>query len=232
LFYQSNQFMIKNQFVIIFILAVFLVQGQQAIEKFKVEKDESLAFVDIKHQPNHPNSNEMGDDGQPKEGACIIFRIPVNGKKINYLEDKLKHLNKGDKSYDSVKETLENTYNENLDYFHILREGFNEYFDAAKVYFLPDSSYNSFLKGQPYNFLNDSGQPDPSIKCDEKNFYFIITGKDKEQLLFVDKNLNPLDKPFPYKKNTFMPAFKKILNRQLFINNQIRYFNEKLMFIL
>ncbi len=229
--YQSNQFMIKNQFVIIFILAVFLVQGQQAIEKFKVEKDESLAFVDIKYQPNHPYSNEMGD-GQPKEEVCIIFRIPVNGKKINYLEDKLKHLNKGDKSYDSLKETLENTYNENLDYFHILREGFNVYFDAAKVYFLPDSSYNSFLKGQPYNFLNDSGQPDSSIKCDEKNFYFIITGKDKEQLLFVDKNLNPLDKPFPYKKNTFMPAFKKILNRQLFINNQIRYFNEKLMFIL
>lgn len=224
--------MVKNHLASLFILVAFLVQGQQNIEKYNIGKNKNIVFSDIKNQPNHPDRSTMGDDGQTKEDVCIIFRIPVNGKKINYLEDKLKQLKQGDKNYDSIKETLENTINENYDYFHILREGFNVYFDVAKVYFLPDSSYNSFLKGQPYNFLNESGQPDPSIKCTANNYYFFIIGKDKEQLLLVDKNLKSLDKPFPYKKNTFMPAFKKILNRQMFINNQIRYFNEKLMFIL
>lgn len=173
----------------------------------------------------------LNEDEIKWNASCLIFRMPVYGPKINYLKSKINDSSINKKARTAYQKQLDVTIQENKTYFDILRKGFDDEFTAKKVYMLPDSSFKSFIAGNSPGFLNENGVLDPNLQCQSAQNYFIITGKDDDQLLFVDALLAKPDQPFPHKKNTFLPAFKKIWDRNNFIKKQIRYFNEKLLLI-
>ncbi len=162
------------------------------------------------------------------DSSCIIIRIPVNGNKINLLSQKLKDKNTSPSYKSKLKKELDKTLMENKEYLSLIQTSFDLHFHVKQIYFLPDSSFKSHLAGNLTGFLNDEGVLDQSMQCHGKENFYFITGKDKEQLLFVNKYLEKPSIPFPHKKNTFLPAFKKIFDKQKYIDKQIIYFNEKL----
>jgi hypothetical protein len=162
------------------------------------------------------------------QNSCYIVRVPVSGTKINYYNSKLKEVGLSTSSKDRYQGELEATIKENMDHTLLLQNTFESLFNFEHVYFLPDSSFKSFVAGQKTGFINASGKMDLSLTCPHKEQYFIIAGKHKEQLLFLDNNLLKLEPPYPYRKNIFLPAFKMILNRKGYIETQVKYFNSKL----
>jgi hypothetical protein len=165
------------------------------------------------------------------KNACLIVRIPVFGPKIKYLKSVLSNPETSQSSRSTAQKLLHTTIDENKKYFDLVRKGFDKEFSAKEVYFLPDSLFKSYMAGEKTGFLNKNGELDTSLDCYSDNTFFIITGKDIDQLSFVDRDLNPAGFPFPFRKNMFLGAFKKLLDKEKYMHKQISYFNEKLLLI-
>ena len=160
--------------------------------------------------------------------TALLVRVPVFGKKINYLTQALAKPNLNPKTRASFEKQLKTTISENKAYFNILTDGFKTNYTSSLVYFVPDSLFKEFNAGRRDVFLNENNEIDPSIKGPEEDYLLMIQGNSVEQLLLVDKNGHQLDKPFPYKKNTFLPAFKKLFDKKNYIISQIAWFDKKL----
>jgi len=199
-----------------------LKKSNQALTMFNTEE------LKIK---NTGSESLISNKAEEWKDACLIVRIPVNAPKIRYLRNAISDPKINRKSKSALQIQLIKTLDENKIYFDLIQNGFNKKFFAKEVYFLPDSLYKSYMAGEKTGFLNKNNELDSSIECYSRQTYFIITGKDADQLLFVDRDLNKADSPFPHKKNTFLPAFRKLINKQGYINSQIEYFNEKLLSI-
>jgi len=160
--------------------------------------------------------------------TSLLVRIPVFGKKINFLTQSLAKSNLNPKVRASFEKQLQTTIQENKEYFDLLSKGFAEKYATTKVYFVPDSLFKEFNAGRKDVFLNDNNKIDPNIKGPTEDYLLMIQGNSIEQLLLVDKEGYRLEKPFPYKKNTFLPAFKKLLDNEKYIQSQIEWFDKKL----
>jgi len=160
--------------------------------------------------------------------TALLVRVPVFGKKINYLTQALDKPNLNPKARASFEKQLKITITENKAYFDIITEGFKTNYTSSEVYFVPDSLFKEFNAGRRDVFLNENNEIDPSIKGPKAEYLLMIQGNSVEQLLLVDKNGNQLEKPFPYKKNTFLPAFKKLFDKENYMSKQIAWFNKKL----
>lgn len=160
--------------------------------------------------------------------TALLVRVPVFGKKITYLTQALAKPNLNPKTKASFEKQLETTITENKAYFDILIDGFKTNYTSSQVFFVPDSLFKQFNAGRRDVFLNENNEIDPSIKGPVGDYLLMIQGNSVEQLLLVDKNGYRLDKPFPYKRNTFLPAFKKLFEREKYMSKQIAWFNKKL----
>jgi hypothetical protein len=160
--------------------------------------------------------------------TALLVRVPVFGKKINYLTQALTKPNLNPKARASFEKQLKTTITENKAYFDIITEGFKTNYTSSEVFFVPDSLFKQFNAGRRDVFLNENNEIDPSIKGPKDDYLLMIQGNSVEQLLLVDKNGNQLDKPFPYKRNTFLPAFKKLFEREKYMSKQIAWFDKKL----
>lgn len=161
-------------------------------------------------------------------GTALLVRVPVFGKKINYLTQALAKPDLNPKARASFEKQLEATITENKVYFDIITEGFKTNYTSSEVYFVPDSLFKEFNAGRRDVFLNENNEIDPSIKGPKDDYLLMIQGNSVEQLLLVDKNGHQLDQPFPHKRNTFLPAFKKFFEREKYMSKQIAWFNKKL----
>ncbi len=160
--------------------------------------------------------------------TSLLVRVPVFGKKINYLRQALTKPNLNPKARVSFEKQLNTTVQENKEYFDLLSIGFKEKYTTSKVYFIPDSLFNAFNAGRRDVFLNQDNKIDPNIKGPTDGYLLMTQGNSVEQLLLVDKKGNRLEKPFPYKKSTFLPAFKKLFDKEKYIQSQIEWFDKKL----
>ena len=160
--------------------------------------------------------------------TALLVRVPVFGKKINYLTQALAKPNLNPKARASFERQLETTITENQAYFDILMDGFKTNYTSSQVFFVPDSLFKQFNAGRRDVFLNENNEIDPSIKGPQDDYLLMIQGNSVEQLLLVDKDGYRLDKPFPYKRNTFLPAFKKLFEREKYMSKQIAWFDKKL----
>ena len=180
---------------------------------------------------NTPSTSLINGVAETWKNACLIVRIPVFASKIKYLKSILSDSKTSQASKSVIQKQLDKTLDDNKKYFELIQSSFSKEFFARDVLFLPDSLFKSFIAGEKTGFINKKGELDSSLQCDAQYSFFIITGKDSDQLLFVDRDLNPAGFPFPYKKNTFLPAFKKLLDREKYIQKQISHFNQKLLLI-
>jgi hypothetical protein len=192
----------------IFLSFIFYTLGLQA-----QEQENNISLIDYVNRGKH---------------ACYIVRVPVSATKIKYYEEKIAQLGLANEVRQRYEKDLSETLQENKTFIHLIQASFTAHFSLGNVYFLPDSSYKSFVAGQQTGFINQTGALDKSITCPHAENYFLISGKHKEQLLFLDQHLHKLDPPFPYKKNTFLPIFKLVLNRKGYIDTQVKYFDSKL----
>ena len=160
--------------------------------------------------------------------TALLVRVPVFGKKINYLTQTLAKSNLNAKTRASLEKQLATTITENDAYYDILTDGFKTSFTFSDVFFVPDSLFKEFNAGRRDVFLNENNEIDPNIKGPKDDYLLMIQGNSIEQLLLVDKDSHQLEKPFPYKRNTFLPAFKKIFEREKYMSKQIAWFNKKL----
>ncbi|MBC7884519.1 MAG: hypothetical protein H7X99_03545 [Saprospiraceae bacterium] len=163
------------------------------------------------------------------ENSCLVFRVPVQAGKIRYLKNALSNSQLTPAKTTSLKSQLASTIKTNNDYYALIRSGFTAHFDATQVYFVPDSLFKAFEGGKKDVFLNENNQVDPTIQCLTDEYFLMIQSEHAEQFLLVNKNGNRLDSPFPYKKNTFLPGFKRLLSKKKYMHNQIKWFNEKLI---
>lgn len=158
---------------------------------------------------------------------AIVVRVPTYTGKINFLSKQMHNpelsLQKKAKFQNSLNKTIE----KRNDYFNLIKNGFNSYFKTCEVYYIPDTLYKEHLDGNSNVFINDSAEIQ-SLNTEGKKFIYILQGKDEYQLLLTDRDGNKLQKPWPYMKNTFLAAFKLLLDKEAYINNQIRYFDEKI----
>lgn len=194
--------------VLVLFICVFLSFGLQSQGSVKANSKRSFADV--------------------VQNACYIVRVPVSAVKIKYYEEKIAQRGLSNEVRQRYEKDLSETLEENKAYINLLQASFTSHFSLGNVYFLPDSSYKSFVAGQRTGFINQAGALDKSITCPHDENYFLISGKYKEQLLFLDQHLHKLDPPFPYKKNTFLPIFKLVLNRKKYIESQVKYLDNKL----
>lgn len=159
---------------------------------------------------------------------CVIVRYPSHANKLSHFKQQMNRSDLPEEKKQLFTQLYENTILENSANFHLLYTTFKDEFEFNHVYFLPDSSYKTFTSNKKGLFINQFEVNDPSLSCPFDEYYFIINGKDEDQLLFVSKYLSRAPEPLPYKKNIFFPAFKKIFNKPGYLATQVKYFNDKL----
>lgn len=158
---------------------------------------------------------------------CFVLRYPVYASKTSFLKKQAYNEELSDKQREKYMKLLNSTIDDNYDYFQLISSAFNEYFNFDELYFLPDSTFKSFQAGKDVSLISKNLTEVKSQNiCND--YMLFITGDDRDRFYLVDKNQIVLSEPFPYKKNTFLAVFKKLLNRQSFIENQVKYFSEKL----
>ncbi len=159
---------------------------------------------------------------------CVVVRYPVNAKKLSILKNRMKNSDLTEKNQIKSKELFNQTVKDNSDRFSLLYKSFETHFTEKPFFFLPDSSFKDFKINPSGLFINQYEVQDASLKCPYKNYYLIISGDDMDKLLFVTPELARAPDPLPYKKNIFLPAFKKIFNKPGYFATQVKYFNEEL----
>lgn len=163
--------------------------------------------------------------------SCLVVRFPVSASKVKYLNGIVNDSKTTTKAKSQAKKLLQTTLEENKRNFNLLTKGFEQYFDFKEVYFLPDSSFKSYLVGQKTPFLNLNYELDHNKLCHHETSYFFLFDQDKFQLTLVNKDLQRLRHPYPYKKKSWFAAFDIFFNPENLLNKQIQYFNEKLKMI-
>ena len=159
---------------------------------------------------------------------CVIVRYPTHANKLAHLKQQMKRSDLPEKKKHQFTKQYDNTLLENSVNFQLLYKTFKDEFEFNHVYFLPDSSYKTFTGNKKGLFIDQLEVNDSSLSCPFDEYYFIINGNDEDQLLFVTKHLTRAPEPLPYKKNIFLPAFKKIFNRPGYLATQVKYFNDQL----
>ncbi|MBK9733959.1 MAG: hypothetical protein IPO92_02900 [Saprospiraceae bacterium] len=158
----------------------------------------------------------------------LVVRVATQSNKIKYLKKTLANPSISNKEKSNLRKKLNETITENKKFFDILYSGFKTHYHSSSVYFVPDSLYKVFLQGRRDVCLNEHNEVDQSIAGPKEDYFLMLSGNSIEQLLLVNKDGHRIDKPFPYKKSVFLPAFKKLGNRQKYVHDQIIWFDEKL----
>ena len=165
--------------------------------------------------------------GDTTDQIAIIVRIPTYAPKIKYLDHQI-HQNKGYekkvKNYAKIKKDLEHQRDM---YLSLLSDVFREYYTASEVYFVPDTLYKNIFKGDTRVFISESGDI-VRKNLDGKILMYMIQGKDEYQLLLTNQDHQQQEKPWPYKKGTFLATFKRLFNKESYIKAQIMWFDEKM----
>lgn len=221
--------MLFRNLVINLILITGIILTHFPIFASGIYTDKSSMIISVSNSDSYTfEKGCIHSDNTDSSKFCVIVRYPVHGNKLVYLKKQMDNPGNPLNKSAQYKGLYDKAIEENSKNFNTLFQLFSEHFDATPFYFLPDSSYKAFNSGIAPAFVNMHEVTDLSLTCPYDNYYFIITGKDEDQLLFVTRQLNRAPEPLPYKKNIFLPSFKKIFNRNGYLTTQIKYFNEQL----
>ncbi len=174
-------------------------------------------------------SGDVGD-GTSHFKKPIVVRVPTQGKKIKYLASRISQPGISPKMAGEYSQLLLKAKSEDAAHFNLIQQSFETYFKWSEVYFIPDSLYKDFLAGSKNVCLSSVGKLMENI-APPSDYLMISTPNNPDQLVLTDKETHRLPKPYPYKRNTFLPAFKKLFNKKNYLETQIKYFNEKLFLV-
>lgn len=201
-------------------------KSTKALATFNASDQMSLPPVKMENLSESPNNE--ASFLQRIQNSCYIVRVPVSAQKIRYYQERADQKGISEEAQQKYLWELDKVTAENNAFIDLLQKSFDSHFSLGNVYFLPDSSYRAYAAGEKTGFINSEGIMDKNLTCPHSENFFLISGKHKEQMIFLDQNLHKLDAPFPYKKNTFLPIFKLVLNQKGYIDTQVKYFDKKL----
>jgi hypothetical protein len=184
-------------------------------------------FLDLSKSANLQATQEANKLHQ----STLIVRVPSQGNKIRFLKSAITNPKTTSSNVVKYKKLLDETMTENKDHYDILIQGFKTNYTFSAVLFMPDSLYKSFIRGNRNVFLNESNEIDNQMICECKNYFFISHEKNNDVLVLKNSDDQKLLSPFPYKKNTFLPSFKRLFDQEKYIHNQIKWFDEQLNYL-
>ena len=162
------------------------------------------------------------------KSGTLVVRVPTQGKKIAYLSQALAQLPAGSSNRKRFSSMLETARSEDQLRFEWLSSAFQEFYTFSRVVFVPDSLYGAFLQGRKNVFL-ESAQAETVTK-DVGNDVFLWLALDHDiQFGLFQYPGNRLPDPLPFRKNTFLPAFKRWLIPRKYIDNQVKWLQERLI---
>lgn len=188
-------------------------------------------YTNGQNTPTIINSSESSavQSAQSLQSAGLVVRVPTQQNKLKYLTSQLNTKSLSTISRQNIENLLNETLRENEEHLSDLVAGFSDYWDVSKVYFVPDSLFKSFVAGSRNVFLNVENNGRSITDIAIPNGYFLMLHEtDKTKLILVNGKGERLDAPFPYKKNVFFPAFKKIMNKKKYVHDQIKWLNNKI----
>ena len=169
----------------------------------------------------------LSSTNSQKDATLLIVRVFTNNNKITYLKNKLDTGSTSDKE----KISIQNQYEEALDsrnvYIHRLTNGFKEHFTVCDILFIPDTLFKDHLNGDVVTFTNTTGQTISSIQKYNKIMYMLYDD-DEYKILLHDSDGNAMKSPWPFRKNTIFPTIKRLINKNNYLDSQIKWFDEKL----
>ncbi|MCB0586797.1 MAG: hypothetical protein KDD06_15935 [Phaeodactylibacter sp.] len=141
-----------------------------------------------------------------KDGVLIV-RLPFYQTKVDGLKDVLSSTGPDSPNRKRIEKQLEETLASRKEFNQNMMAAFGEAYDFSKVYFMPDTATASLKSGQLAGFfLNESLEPDPSIRLEGKPPYYILrfgstsdmTTDGLEAMVIMNDQFQDLDNPFPY----------------------------------
>ena len=167
------------------------------------------------------------DTSQKLEHTPIVVRVATQGRKITFLKAELTKPGIKADYRRNLDSQLAKALDEDRRYLDLLRLAFDQHFDWSKVYYIPDSLFKNFTAGAKKVCLGSDNKVDQNISPPDD--YLLVTAQDpREKLIITDRNGIRLPHPYPYKKFTWFPAFRRMANKEKYISSQVKYFNEKL----
>ena len=164
-------------------------------------------------------------EGIRKEG--IVVRVATQGRKIQYYKERLNTPGITEEQRKTYQRLLIEYQKEDAVYLEILESGFSEKFTFSDVCFVPDTLFKRFLDGHEGNCLTVKTATKVR-KWPAERRAMLAAKNDRDDLIFVTTRGERLPKPLPYKKNAWFPAFKKIFQREKFIQDQIAWYQKQL----
>ncbi len=165
-----------------------------------------------------------------KEGTLVV-RVPTQGKKRAYLRQALSQKQAGSPERIRFAAMLETARAEDELRFERISSAFHEFYTFSRVAFVPDSLYGAFLQGRKNVFV-ENAQAEPVTKDVGNDVYLWLALDHELQFGLFQYPGNRLPDPLPYRKNSFLPAFKRWLTPEKYIDNQVKWLQERLTSLL
>ena len=136
-----------------------------------------------------------------REGTAIV-RLYMNNPKSKRLEELIKRKDLSDKERSRLQKQLDDHLRERKNYAINTIKAFDEYYDFAKVLFMPDYLTTALNQGKISEiFYNDKAEIDPFIKLETENYFIIGRGNRDEDFIVLDAQGRPLPNEFPARVN-------------------------------
>ena len=135
-----------------------------------------------------------------KKGGLVIL-IPSHKEKFKAVNRLLQSKELSEKKKEKIRLDKENDLENIREYSKKMIGAFREGYDFSPLYFLPDSSFNAFKKGQRKNiFLNDNMEIDKSITMEFPDSYRVGIRLGSDQIIVIrDKDGQIMKEPFPWR---------------------------------
>ena len=177
------------------------------------------------------SDTEIGDPIQHANklhNSNLIVRVPTQSKKIKYYESLLSNKSLSEKVKINYAKLNEGFRVQDSIYFENLAIGFNRYYTFSSIYYVQDTDFKLFIEGSREVFVRPHFDENQILECECNEYYIMTVERETNQFILTNSNLQKLQAPFPHKKSTFLSSFKKIIDLNTYIHNQIKWFNENL----
>jgi hypothetical protein len=162
-------------------------------------------------------------EGIRNEG--IIVRVATQGRKIKYYKQRLSNPGISEAQREDFEKLLTKAQEEDQTYVRILREGIASKYTFSNVCFIPDTIFKRFLNGHEGRCMQIEGESSPFWPEDRRAM--LAAKNDRDDLVFVTTTGERLPEPLPHKKYIWFPVFRKIFQREKYIEDQIDWFQKQ-----
>ncbi|MFZ1748814.1 MAG: hypothetical protein WAU01_01420 [Saprospiraceae bacterium] len=157
----------------------------------------------------------------------VVIRIPTQSKKVAFLKSQVGKTGLSAKEKQKINDQITSILSEDQRVLSSILDAFKRNFKSVHFHYIPDTSYKVWLDDENIPILDSVGTP-VTTGVPSQNYLLISRRADVNQWICTDVYGNKLPEPFPYRKNIFFPAFKRLFDPDKYLEDQILWFNDRL----